>query len=128
MTDRPVAMISGTVQDLPEHRRAAVEACLRQDFFPRIMENLPPTPDDAVTLSLQMVDEAEVYVLILSVRYGEIPEGYDKSFTHLELDRALQRKIPVLVMLMDLDRHPIRPVDMELGAGRTLTPLSGSAS
>lgn len=117
MTERPVAMISGTVRGLPEHRRVAVEACLRQDYFPRIMENLPPTPDDAVTLSLQMVDEAEVYVLVLGVRYGEIPEGYDKSFTHLELDRAFKRGIPVLAMLMDLDRHPIWPVDMELGAG-----------
>jgi hypothetical protein len=97
-------MISGTVQDLPEHRRAAINACLRQDFFPHIMEDLPPTPDDAVTLSLHMVDEAEVYVLVLGVRYGEIPDGYDKSFTHLELDRALQRGIPVLAMLMDLDR------------------------
>jgi Domain of unknown function (DUF4062) len=117
VTERPVAMISGTVQDLPEHRRAAVEACLRQDFFPRLMENLPPSADDAVTLSLQMVDEADVYVLVLGVRYGEIPDGYDKSFTHLELDRALQQDMPVLAMLMDLDRHPIRPVDMELGAG-----------
>ncbi|WP_341715791.1 DUF4062 domain-containing protein [Micromonospora sp. FIMYZ51] len=117
MAQKPVAMISSTTRDLPDHRKAARDACLRQDFFPKMMEHLPPTPHDAVTLSRQLVDEAEVYVLILGVRYGEVPAGYDKSYTHLELDRAFERGIPVLVLMMDLERHPVRPVEMEVGPG-----------
>ncbi|MGH3701479.1 MAG: DUF4062 domain-containing protein [Pseudonocardiaceae bacterium] len=67
------------------HRQQALDACLRQDFFPVMMEHLPPSPDDAVRRSLDLVDQADVYVLVLGLRYGEIPDGHEKSYTHLEL-------------------------------------------
>lgn len=38
MVDMPCAVISSTVYDLPDHRKAAQDACLRQDFFPKMME------------------------------------------------------------------------------------------
>jgi Domain of unknown function (DUF4062) len=68
----PRAMISSTTRDLPRHREQAMDACLRQDFLPKMMEHLPPSADDAVRRSLSLVDEADVYVLILGLRYGEI--------------------------------------------------------
>ncbi len=114
MADVPQAMISSTTRDLPRHRQHAVDACLRQDFLPKMMEHLPPSPDDAVQLSLSLVDEADVYVLILGLRYGEIPDGYDKSYTHLEFDRAVERKIPILALL-STDDHVFAASDMDLG-------------
>jgi len=88
MVDMPSAVISSTVYDLPEHRKAAEEACLRQSFFPRMMEYQAPSPADSLRLSWELVDQADVYVLILGFRYGEVAAGQEKSFTHLELDRA----------------------------------------
>ncbi|MGH3935006.1 MAG: DUF4062 domain-containing protein, partial [Pseudonocardiaceae bacterium] len=46
-----------------------VPVALRQDFFPVMMEHLPPSPDDAVRRSLGLVDEADVYLLVLGLRY-----------------------------------------------------------
>ncbi|MGH3799585.1 MAG: DUF4062 domain-containing protein [Pseudonocardiaceae bacterium] len=42
-------MISSTTKDMLAHRQQALNACLRQGFFPVMMEHLPPSPDDAVS-------------------------------------------------------------------------------
>ncbi len=57
-----------------------------------------------------------MYILILGRRYGEVAPGQDKSFTHLELDRANERGIPKLVLLM-ADDHPLIAADVETGRG-----------
>ncbi len=114
MTELYRAMISSTTKDMLEHRRQALDACMRQDFFPVMMEHLPPSPDDAVRRSLSLVDEADVYVLVLGLRYGEIPRGYEKSYTHLELDRAIKRGVPVLVLLTS-PQHLFIEADIDVG-------------
>jgi hypothetical protein len=117
MVEAPRAMISSTTRDLPRHRQQAMDACLRQNFLPKMMEHLPPNPDDAARQSLGLVDEADVYLLILDLRYGEIPEGYDKSYTHLELERAIERKIPIVVLLSAKD-HPFTEYETDIGEAR----------
>ncbi|MGH3821725.1 MAG: DUF4062 domain-containing protein [Pseudonocardiaceae bacterium] len=107
------AMISSTTKDMVVHRQQALDACLRQGFFPLMI--LPPSPDDAVRQSLDLVDQADVYVLVLGLRYGEIPGGYEKSYTHLEWDRAIERGIPVLALLTS-PQHPVTEADIDLGA------------
>jgi tetratricopeptide (TPR) repeat protein len=116
MVDMQSAVISSTVYDLPEHRKAAEDACLRQSFFPRMMEHQAPSPADSLHLSWELVDQADVYVLILGFRYGELAAGQDKSFTHLELDRANERGIPKLALLMS-DEHPLKKADVDTGLG-----------
>lgn len=115
MADVPQAMISSTTRDLPKHRQNALDACLRQDFLPKMMEHLPASPDDAVQESLRLVDQADVYILILGMRYGTIPSGYDKSYTHLEFDRAIERDIPT-ILLVSSDEHVFAPRDIDLGS------------
>jgi hypothetical protein len=34
-------MISSTTKDMRVHRQQALDACIRQDFFPVMMEHLP---------------------------------------------------------------------------------------
>jgi hypothetical protein len=115
MTELYRAMISSTTKDMRAHRQQALDACIRQDFFPLMMEHLPPSPDNAVLRSLSLVDEADVYALVLGLRYGEIPGGYEKSYTHLELDRAIERGIPILVLLTS-PQHLFTEADIDLGA------------
>jgi tetratricopeptide (TPR) repeat protein len=117
MNAGPIAVISSTTRGLPAHRKAAEDACLRQEFFPKMMEHLGPRTEDAVALSLELVDQADVYILILGTRYGEVPAGHDMSYTHLELERAVARGIPRVLLLMDLDKHPVVPSDVETGPG-----------
>jgi hypothetical protein len=110
-------MISSTVRDLPEHRGEVRDACLRQGMFPTMMENLPASDAEAISASIKMVDEADIYVGVLAYRYGYIPKDKNAkqiSVTEMEYDRAIERKIPRLIFVMDKS-HPITADDMDIG-------------
>lgn len=89
----PVVFISSTSEDLKEHRQIAVRAALATGFAPRTMEyfsacgHLP-----TLRACLEMVDEAEVIVVLVADRYGWVPEDVSnpdqKSITWLECDHA----------------------------------------
>lgn len=113
---RPVVVVSSTARDLPEHRKEAMDACLRQGMFPVMMEHLPAADADAIEESLRMVDEADFYLGLFAHRYGYVPEGHDISITEMEYERAVERDIPRLVFLMDKS-HPINIDDVEMGEG-----------
>jgi len=115
MAERKQIMISSTARDLPEHRDEVKEACMRQGF-PLMMEHLAASDDDAITVSLRMVDEADIYLGILAHRYGFVPRGNAISITEMEYNRASERGIPRLIFVMDKD-HPIRIEDVEMGEG-----------
>src|ERR1017187_7442576 len=90
MPEQKRVMISSTARDLPDHPGQVEDACLRQGFFPVMMEHLPPA-DQAISASLRMVDSAEIYVGIIAYRYGTVPAGYDISITEMEYNRAVER-------------------------------------
>ena len=116
MKEKPIVMVSSTARDLPEYRVHVMDACLRMDMFPKMMEHLPALDADAIRASLDLVNEADVYVGVFAHRYGYIPEGYEISITQMEYERAVERGIPRLIFLMH-DDVPVLPKDYERGAG-----------
>lgn len=115
---RKTVMISSTARDLPKHREEVMNACLSQGMFPVMMEHLPANDDDAISASLKMVDDADIYVGIYAQRYGYIPKGKKRnpkqvSITEMEYDRAVKRGIPRLIFVMD-KAHPITIDDIDL--------------
>ena len=116
--ERKNVMISSTARDLPDHRKEVMDACLRQGMFPVMMDHLPASDDEAIRASLNMVDEADIYVGIFAHRYGYIPKGQTFSVTEMEYNRAVERKIPRCIFVMHED-HPIKAADVELGEGAT---------
>src|SRR5882724_613538 len=104
MPQQPIVMISSTALDLPEHRKEAMDACLRQGMFPKMMDHLPASDAEAISVSLKMVDEADIYVLILAHRYSYVPKTNNPgqiSITEMEYNRAVARKIPRLIFVID---------------------------
>src|SRR5437660_8550819 len=119
MAEQKRVMISSTARDLPEHRKEVMDACLRQGMFPIMMEHLPASDNEAITASLEMVDEADIYLLILAHRYGYVPAANNPerlSVTEHEYNRAIERKIPILTFAMHAD-HPVKAADVEKGEG-----------
>src|SRR5882672_2951358 len=112
-------MISSTARDLPEHRKEVMDACLRQGMFPIMMEHLPAIDAESIPASLNMVDEADIYLLILAHRYGYVPTANNPqriSVTEHEYNRAVERKLPILTFAMH-DDHPVKAADVEKGEG-----------
>jgi len=103
---KKTVMISSTARDLPQHRKEVMDACLRQGMFPVMMEHLPANDDEAIAASLKMVDEADVYVGVFAHRYGYLPKGHDISVTEMEYNRAVERKIPRCIFVIDKN-HPL---------------------
>jgi tetratricopeptide (TPR) repeat protein len=126
-------MISSTALDLPEHRQHVMDACQRMGVTPIMMEHLPASDDPAlqaaVNKSLDMVNEADIYIGIFAHRYGWVPDGQDISITEMEFNRAVARKIPILVFLIHRD-HPITidQVEVSDAARDKLESLKARAS
>jgi len=115
-TKQPVVMISSTARDLPEHRNHVLDACLRMGMFPVMMEHQPARDEDAITESLRLVNDADIYICVVGFRYGYVPAQYNNSITEIEYDRAVERGIPRLVFIMGED-HAIKRNDVETGEG-----------
>ncbi len=104
-------MISSTSLDLPEHRQQVMDAILRMGHHPLAMEHGSAMSDsDAISMSLDMVDKADLYVGIFAERYGHKPEDQKRnpqglSITELEYRRALDQKKPVLRYLAHNDHQ-----------------------
>lgn len=122
-------MISSTSLDLPEHRKAVMDACLRHDFLPKAMEHLPARDADAIKVSMEMVEQADVYVGIYGWRYGHIPKGHTISITEMELDCAVRLGKEILIFLIHED-HPItiKMVESGTAAQKKLKALKARAS
>lgn len=114
MSERNDVFISSTSHDLPQHRKEAIDACLRMGMFPMAMEQLPAVDSNSIDISLKMCDAAEIYLGIFAHRYGYIPNDYDISITEMEYNRAVERGIPRLIFVMHED-HLVKGSDIEKG-------------
>lgn len=112
MKDARVVVISSTARDLPEYRKQVMDACHRSDMVPRMMEHLPAMAADAIQASLDLVNQADVYIGVFAQRYGHVPEGHDISITQMEYERAIERGIPRLIFLMH-DDVPVTVADID---------------
>ena len=96
-TNQPVelrkrALIGGALSRLEPFKKAAIEACMSAGYYPVMMEHHPADVKDAVLLSNTMVDNADIYIGILTHQYGFVPAGYDKSIYEIEYSRVRARK------------------------------------
>ena len=61
---------------------------------------------------LKVVELCRLYVGIFGMRYGTIPDGHDRSMTHIEYDEAKRLTLPSLIYILNED-HPIPAKDVE---------------
>ena len=83
------AIISSTARDLPDHRKQVMDACQRQTFFPLMMEHLPASDAEAISASLALVDQADVYIGAFAYRFG-----LENAKKHLKELGALEPEMP----------------------------------
>lgn len=84
--------ISSTYLDLKEERQAAVGAVLKAGHIPAGMELFTSGDRSQMATIKQWIDESDVYMLILSGRYGSIETTSGISYTELEYDYAVQQE------------------------------------
>lgn len=94
--------ISSTFEDLTELREVAAKAARSLHLQPYAMqEDSTSTEQKSVDKCREDVKSCDFYIGIIAFRYGHIPEGYEKSITHLEYEAAGEAGIPRLIFLID---------------------------
>lgn len=100
--------ISSTFRDLPTHRQQAILGVLRAGHMPVALDNYSPETETKRKVISDALESCQFYVIILGACYGTIPEDQerlpielrDKSYTEIELDMAINAKLPILAFVM----------------------------
>ncbi|RDB32056.1 DUF4062 domain-containing protein [Exiguobacterium sp. RIT594] len=92
--------ISSTYTDLIEERQRAVTAVLDSNHIPAGMELFKANNQDQMKVIRQWIDESDVFLLILGGRYGSLDPASQKSYTHLEYEYALEKKMPIFTLIL----------------------------
>lgn len=100
MNKKLQVFISSTYTDLIDERQAAVEAILDAGHIPAGMELFKAGNDSQLKTIYKWIDESDVYMLILGGRYGTLEPKSNKSYTQLEYEYAISKKIPVFAVVL----------------------------
>ncbi len=103
--------ISSTFADLEEHRQQAILGILKAGHMPVALDNFTPETESKRAVISEALASCQFYVIILGSRYGTIPKDQEllpeelrgKSYTEIELQLAIQMKLPILAFIMDGD-------------------------
>jgi hypothetical protein len=98
------------------YRRKVSDALTQLEAVVRGMEQFGSKPGSPIEECLRVVRSCRLYVGVFGMRYGSIPDGYEKSMTHLEYDEAQRVGLPSLIYLID-ENHSIPAKDVETGPG-----------
>ena len=117
-TTRPnvPVFVSSTFTDMRLYRRKIRDALTQLEAVVRGMEQFGSKPGSPVVECLKVVQLCRLYVGIFGMRYGTIPDGHDRSMTHIEYDEAQRLSLPSLIYILNED-HPIPAKDVETGPG-----------
>src|SRR4029453_7937331 len=107
--------VGSTFADLQLYRRAVRDALAQLEAIVRGMEHFGSKPGRPVDECLRVVASCKVYTGLFGMRYGSIPEGCDRSMTHLEYDEAQRLELPSLIYMIDEENQPLLPKYIETG-------------
>jgi hypothetical protein len=105
--------ISSTYSDLIPHREKVWE--LLQAFNVEIsgMEKFGARKNKALSTCLEEVENSDIYIGIIGLRYGSVDEKSNKSFTQIEYEKAYSLNKEILIYIIDEDNCKIRPKDID---------------
>ncbi|MCB0747821.1 MAG: DUF4062 domain-containing protein [Ignavibacteriae bacterium] len=102
---KPKIFISSTIKDMPNERIAALDAIKQIGGEPIMSEfTFTAQASDSVSLCLDYVKTSDIYVLIISGKFGWQPFGKE-SITELEFNTAQNNNIPIIVFNTKYDKE-----------------------
>lgn len=115
--------VSSTYNDLIPERQVAVQAILKAGHIPAGMELFAAGNQSQMEVIKQWIDQSDVFLLILGVRYGSIDPESGKSYIQVEYEYALEREKEIFACVIsdktaelkikELDKNTIKNEDFE---------------
>jgi len=95
---RQQVFVSSTYVDLIDERQRVLHTLIGMGCFPAGMEFFPADSESAWNHVRQVIEDSDIYILIVGGRYGSTDEQ-GLSFTEKEYDYAQSIHLPILVFL-----------------------------
>ena len=80
--------ISSTYEDLKKERQALVGVALENNLIPVGMEQFHAAPTSQWNVITKMINESDLYLLVIGGRYGSIDKETGLSYTEKEYNYA----------------------------------------
>ena len=121
--------IASTFRDLAAERKAAVDAVFTAGHIPITLERFSLDSENDLRVIKNALRECQIFILIMSSRYGTLAPRTEMSFTELEYNLALELGLVVLAFMPDSyemanRRNQLNPNSLldktELGSGARL--------
>lgn len=118
--------VSSTFSDLIDERREVINTILELNHIPVSMEFFPASDKDQWTVIQRLLDTCDYYVIIVAGKYGSVDNKTGKSYTQLEYEYALEKKIPIMGLLhKDITKLPLEKRENNRGLLEKIESFKG---
>jgi hypothetical protein len=106
--------VSSTYEDLKEERQEVMAAVVSTGNVPIGMEYFPAGDSAPFDYIKKQIDEADYYILVVAGKYGSINNETGISYTEMEFDYAIEKKVPVAVLIFrDLNKLTADKIELD---------------
>ncbi len=95
--------VASTYREFARERATAIEAIRELAFQPISMEDFGASANAPIEVCVAAVSASQVMVVLLGTDYGSRIPDSDKSFTHAEIETAMEKQLPLLIYTRGLD-------------------------
>ncbi len=104
--------VSSTYEDLIEERKQVTQAILEAHCIPCGMELFPASGKSQWEFIKNVINESDVYLVIIAGKYGSIPKNRKTSYTEMEFKYAKSINKPIIALIHNnIEDLPARKVE-----------------
>jgi hypothetical protein len=106
---RKTVFISSTFLDLKEERKKVWDCLEKFDVIVKGMEQFGARKSNPLATCISEVEQSDIYVGIIGMRYGSEEPISKKSYSQLEYEKAIEQNKEILIYLIDEDTSTVKP-------------------
>ena len=106
---RKTVFISSTFIDLKEERKKVWDSLEKFDVTVKGMEQFGARTSNPLVTCISEVEQSDIYVGIIGMRYGSEELNSGKSYSQLEYEKAVEQNKEILIYLIDEDSSAVTP-------------------
>ena len=108
-TTRKTVFISSTFLDLKEERKKVWDSLEKFDVTVKGMEQFGARKSTPLATCISEVEQSDIYVGIIGMRYGSEEPNSGKSYSQLEYEKAIEQNKEILIYLIDEENSNVTP-------------------
>lgn len=108
-TTRKTVFISSTFLDLKEERKKVWDCLEKFDVTVKGMEQFGARKSTPLATCISEVEQSDIYVGIIGMRYGSEEPNSGKSYSQLEYEKAIEQNKEILIYLIDEESSAVTP-------------------